>query len=208
MYGVHHMPQQNSLPIGQAAVVIGVAVSTLRRRDKENSFSPDCRTVGGHRRYHIDSIKKRFFSQSTSKEHRKTILYARVSGHDQKKDLETQSKALEDFALKQNFDYFELIKDLGPGLNCKKKGLKKLVDKIIRGEVERIILTHRDRLLRFGMDLLFQICAYHNTEIYILNDETTNDFNAKLVSEIIEIVTVSAARLYGKRSHQNRRKAA
>ncbi len=129
------------LSIGEAAAVKGVSIDTLRRWEKEGKIQ-SVRTQGGHRRYDIDTL-------IDFKENRKTIAYARVSSHDQKNDLERQALVLEAYCLHHGYN-FEIIKDLGSGLNYKKRGLQKLLQLIISEQIDRLVITNKDRLLRFG----------------------------------------------------------
>ena len=190
--------------IGQAAQMIGVAVSTLRRWEQEDKFAPASRTLGGHRRYLITAITTAFFPEAVEPE-KTTVAYARVSSHDQKGDLSTQIARLSLFCGEKDYP-FEIISDLGSGLNYQKRGLQKLLQMILRKEVGRLVLTHKDRLLRFGSGLLFQVCAHFGTEIIVLDDAPARDFNEELTSDLVEIITVFSSRLYGKRSHANRTK--
>jgi predicted site-specific integrase-resolvase len=194
------------LSIGQAAAVIGVSVSTMRRWDKNSSFPSMIRTQGGHRRYSLKAIRQIFFGESSVSESRQTtVLYSRVSSSDQLNDLERQAERLRTKAVTENWKILE-IRDQGSGINCKKRGLKKLLSLICNQKIIRVVLTHKDRLLRFGSELIFQICKEFGIDVVILDDYVAKDFNEELAAEIIEIITVSSARLYGKRSHQNRKR--
>ena len=194
------------LSIGQAAAVIGVSVSTMRRWDKNSSFPSMIRTQGGHRRYSLKVIRQIFFGESSVSESRQTtVLYSRVSSSDQLNDLERQAERLRTKAVTENWKILE-IRDQGSGINCKKRGLKKLLSLICNQKIIRVVLTHKDRLLRFGSELIFQICKEFGIDVVILDDYVAKDFNEELAAEIIEIITVSSARLYGKRSHQNRKR--
>ena len=192
------------LSIGQASIMIGVSVSTLRRWDYSKSFCPDFLTKGGHRRYSIVAIKK-YLGQIIDDQKKKVIAYARVSSHDQKEDLQRQVKRLS-IHCKSRFKNFEVIDDLGSGMNYKKKGLKKLLKLILSGQISKIILTHKDRLLRFGSELVFQICHYFGVEIQILDEDKNLTDEQVLAFDVLEIITVFSARLYGKRSHQNKKR--
>ena len=97
-----------------------------------------------------------------------TLNYARVSSHDQKEDLKRQAQVLEAFSAANGWQY-ETIQDLGSGLNYHKKGLQKLLKRIMQGDVPRLVLTHKDRLLRFGAELVFAVCEEFETEVVILN---------------------------------------
>ena len=95
------------------------------------------------------------------------------------------------------------IKDLGSGLNFKKKGLNQLINMILNNEISTLILNHKERLLRFGSEVLFKLCDFYNIQVIILNEEV-KDFNTDLTESVIEIMTVFCAKLYGKRSHKNK----
>ena len=96
-----------------------------------------------------------------------------------------------------------MISDLGSGLNYKKKGLQKLISNIINDKVERLVITHKDRLLRFGAELIFQICKEKDIEIMIINQSENSTFEEDLAKDLLEMITVFSARLYGSRSKKN-----
>ena len=98
-----------------------------------------------------------------------------------------------------------MIEDLGSGMNYNKKGLKRLIKLIIDAKVERLVLTHKDRLLRFGAELIFSLCEHFGTEVVIINRTEDTSFEEDLASDVLEIITVFSARLYGSRSHKNRK---
>lgn len=192
--------------IGKASEIIGVSVSTLRRWEEENRFIPSFRTQGGHRRYQMAAIYQNIIRKDNIDEviDKKTIAYSRVSSADQKLDLVRQGKRLERYCKDHGWSY-ELISDLGSGLNYKKKGLNKLIDLICTQRVSRLVLTHKDRLLRFGSPLLFKLCQFFGTEVIILDAEKNLSFEQELVTDVIELMTVFTARMYGKRSHRNKK---
>lgn len=138
------------------------------------------------------------------KQKKLTLAYARVSSHDQKEDLQRQKKMLEMFCSANGWQY-EVISDLGSGMNYHKKGLKKLLEAILEGQVGRLVLTHKDRLLRFGAELVFSICEAKNVEVLIMNRGENTTFEEDLAKDVLEIITVFSARLYGSRSHKNKK---
>lgn len=135
---------------------------------------------------------------------RKTIAYARVSSHDQKADLERQKQILEIYCSANGWT-FEIVSDLGSGMNYRKKGLRKLLSSIIDGEVGRLVVVHKDRLLRFGAELVFSICEAKSVEIVIINKGEDASFEEDLAKDLLEIITVFSARLYGSRSEKNKK---
>jgi putative resolvase len=187
--------------IGEAAKELGVRPETLRRWEAEGKIDPPERTPGGRRRY--DLAKLRGVAPRKAPSSRMTIAYARVSSPDQKEDLVRQVALLESFCTANGWTY-EVVQDLGSGLNYHKKGLRQLIRQIVSGEVGRLVLTHKDRLLRFGSELIFSLCEHFGTEVVIINASEEASFEEELVTDVLEILTVFSARLYGSRSHKNR----
>jgi putative resolvase len=189
------------IPISAAAKALGVSASTLRRWERYGKLKP-ARTVGGQRRYNLAELQPTRFS--VTPETRKSIAYARVSSHDQKTDLERQKQVLELYCASRGWT-FEVIADLGSGMNYQKKGLKKLLDDVLADKVGRLVLTHKDRLLRFGAELVFAICQAKNVEVVIINHGEDTSFEQELAGDVLEIITVFSAKLYGSRSHKNQK---
>ena len=98
-----------------------------------------------------------------------------------------------------------MIQDLGSGLNFQKRGLKKLIQNICSGKMDRLVLTHKDRLLRFGSELVFSLCEQFGIEVVIMNRSEESSFEDDLVQDVLEIITVFSARLYGARSRKNQK---
>ena len=193
------------LPIGQASKLLGVTIQTLRNWDKQGLLKPDEYTKGGERRYKLESLKNINKNIKFNADSLKTIAYARVSSNDQKDDLIRQVQVLELYCAKAGFNY-EIIQDLGSGMNYYKKGLTKLLNLILEGQVKRLVLTHKDRLLRFGAELIFAICEAKEVEVIIINKGDENiRFEEELAKDVLEIITVFSARLYGSRSKKNKK---
>lgn len=189
------------LSIGAAAKALGVSTSTLRRWEAAGRVVP-VRTEGGQRRYDLAALRPGLVHGASIV--RRTVAYARVSSHDQRADLERQKEVLELYCASQGWP-FEIVADLGSGMNYRKKGLKRLLDEILAGDVGRLVLTHEDRLLRFGAELVFALCEAKNVEVVIINQGIDTSFEEDLASDVLEIVTVFSARLYGSRSHRNQK---
>lgn len=187
--------------IGEASEALGVSITTLRRWEAAGKLIPE-RTIAGHRRYDLAKLKPETFH--AGKDERRTIAYARVSSHDQKDDLERQKQVLELYCAKHGWT-FEVLSDLGSGMNYHKKGLKRLLDDVVEGRIGRLVLTHKDRLLRFGAELVFAICEAKAVEVVILNQGEDTTFEEDLAKDVLEIITVFSARLYGSRSRKNQK---
>lgn len=185
------------VPIKEASAILGVSVDTLRRWEKEGKITSQ-RTDGGHRRYDVSSLVQ------TSAKILPTVCYARVSSHDQKDDLVRQSAVLEAWCKQHGYEAI-ILKDLGSGLNYKKRGLKTLLLLITQKEVSRLVVTHKDRLLRFGSELIFSLCEQFGVEVVILNRTDDSSFEEDLAKDVLEIITVFSARLYGSRSRRNQK---
>lgn len=186
------------ISISQTALLLGVSVVTIRRWNKLGKLN-STRSFGNHRRFFKNDILN-IINPNNNTLH---LGYARVSTHDQKKDLETQITRLESFI--QHNDHKMVISDLGSGLNYNKKGLSKLIDLIINSKVNTLYLTHKDRLLRFGSQLIFSLCAKFGTKIVIIDASQSISFEQELSQDVIELMTVFSARLYGKRSNKNKK---
>ena len=187
--------------ISVAAQALGVTPLTLRRWDESGRLKPDLVTEGGRRRYDLAKLQPELY-RAVDTQARKTIAYARVSSHDQNADLERQAQVLESYCAAQGWT-FEVVTDLGSGMNYRKKGLKRLLDDIVEDRIGRLVITHKDRLLRFGAELIFAICEAKGVEVVILNQGEDASFEEDLARDILEIITVFSARLYGARSRKN-----
>ncbi|HKY99557.1 MAG TPA: IS607 family transposase, partial [Rhabdochlamydiaceae bacterium] len=100
---------------------------------------------------------------------------------------------------------YEIIQDLGSGLNYQKRGLRKLIQSICSSKIDRLILTNKDSLLRFGAELIFSLCEQFGIEVVIINKNENSSFEDDLVQDVLEIITVFSARLYGMRSRKNQK---
>ncbi|MGG7603870.1 IS607 family transposase [Massilia sp. BKSP1R2A-1] len=187
--------------ITAAAKALGVSASTLRRWEAAGKLVPG-RTEGGQRRYDLAAIHPERYHGTLAP--RGTVAYARVSSHDQRADLERQQQLLELYCAAQGWP-FEVIADLGSGMNYHKKGLRKLLGEVLDGNVGRLVVVHQDRLLRFGAELVFAICQAKEVEVVIINQGEDRSFEEELATDVLEIITVFSARLYGSRRHKNQK---
>ena len=189
--------ERRFLKIGAAAELLGVSVETLRRWESTGELLPARKGPGGTRYYATADLLGLGDADAP------TICYARVSSHDQKADLERQHGMLESYCAAKGWRC-EVIKDLGSGMNYRKKGLQALLDKILRKQMRRLVLTHKDRLLRFGSELVFALCELQQIEVVIINKGEQPSFEEELAKDVLEIITVFSARLYDARSKKNR----
>ena len=183
------------IKIGEAAKLLGVTPQTVRRWEREGQVVPVRRSEGGTRYYDLKQLLGLKELETDL-----TVAYARVSSRDQKEDLKRQVERLELFCAAKGWSY-EVIQDLGSGINYRKKGLKQLLEKILNCQVKRVVLTHKDRLLRIGGELVFALCEARNVEVVIINQGEEPSFEEELVQDVLEIITVFSARMYGARAN-------
>ncbi|MDJ0717679.1 MAG: IS607 family transposase [Prochloraceae cyanobacterium] len=184
--------------IGEAAELLGVSIETMRRWEKSGELVPDRKTRGGTRYYEIGKLL------NAENNDYPTICYARVSSHDQKQDLDRQQELLEAYCAAKGWRT-QTIRDLGSGMNYRNKGLQKLLEMILQKKMKRLVLTTKDRLLRFGSELIFSLCELQGIEIVIIHKGEQPSFEEELATDVLEIITIFSARLYGSRSKKNRK---
>lgn len=188
--------------IKDASEYLHVAQGTLRRWEREGLIKPS-RTEGGHRRYSEEDLllllsKKGMISSSD----KYTIGYCRVSANAQKDDLQRQIDTVSNYCAAKGYQ-FKMISDIGSGLNYKKTGLNKLIELICTNQIDRIVINYKDRLVRNGFELIEKVCKMHNVSIEIINLTEDNNKN-ELVDDVLSIITVYSAKLYGSKSHKNK----
>lgn len=187
--------------IGEFADKIGVHIETLRRWDKEGTLKPAKVTEGGTR-YYSEQQYNEYCGRLPRNKKRVTILYCRVSTNNQKADLERQIESVKQYAYAKGYQ-FELVTDIGSGVDFEKKGFLYLVDKIIDCDVEKVVILSRGRLIQYGYKFVEHICEKTGTEIEII-DNTEEAEQKELIEDLIQIITVFDARLHGQTSKMTR----
>jgi excisionase family DNA binding protein len=183
----------NYVPPRVAATRLGVSTKTLERWLKDGKIE-GIFTQGGQRRYNLDSVIP--VRRGNPADERATLLYARVSSRGQKNDLSEQIEFLA-----ARYPDAEIITDIGSGLNFKRKGLQTLLDRVLTNTCKLVVIAHKDRLCRFGFDLISWICARQQTEILVLN-QTNLSPEREMVEDILAIIQVFSCRLYGLRKYK------
>ena len=135
-----------------------------------------------------------------TKRNKKVIGYCRVSSSKQKDDLERQIENVKTYMIAKGYS-FEIIKDIGSGINYNKKGLNKLIEMITNNEIEKIVVLYKDRLLRFGFELIENICNRYNCSIEIIDNAPKTE-EQELVEDLVQIITVFSCKLQGKRANK------
>ncbi|SHF08844.1 Predicted site-specific integrase-resolvase [Marinitoga hydrogenitolerans DSM 16785] len=186
--------------IKEFAKLIGKTPQTLRIWDEKGIFKPDHISEGGHRYYSEKQLNDFLKIKHNINKTKKTIGYCRVSSRKQKNDLERQIEYVKQYLIAQGKP-FEIITDIGSVINYNKKGLNELLDKIINEEIDKIVVLYKDRLLRFGFELIENIANKFGVTIEII-DNTEKTDEEELTEDLIQIITVFSSKLNGKRAHK------
>ena len=186
--------------INKFSKILGVSAQTLRNWDRNNKLHP----------HHVSSNGYRYYSQEQLNQvlnikpnlDRIVIGYCRVSSNKQKDDLERQIQNMKLYLNAQGKPY-EIISDVGSGINYEKKGLRELIKCISQNKVEKVVVFYKDRLLRFGFELVEYIASLYNCNIEII-DNTEKSEQQELVEDLIQIITVFSCKLQGKRAKRTK----
>lgn len=186
--------------IHEFSKLISRTPQTLRNWDKSGKLKPHHTGANGYRYYSHNQLKELLKIEDIPK---KVVGYCRVSSNKQKDDLQRQVENMRIYLDTLNVDY-EIVEDIGSGINYKKRGLRKLLKMINSKEVDKIIVFYKDRLLRFGFELVEYMANLNGCEIEVL-DSTEKTDEQELVEDLIQIVTVFSCRLQGKRANKTRK---
>ncbi len=189
--------------IHEFSKLIGRTPQTLRNWDKSNRLTPNHTGANGYRYYSHDQLKEVLNLEDDIIKNKQIIGYCRVSSNKQKDDLERQIENMKKYLNSLNTSY-EIITDIGSGINYKKKGLRELLKKINNKEVDKIVILYKDSLLRFGFELIEYMANLNGCEIEIL-DSTEKTQQEELVEDLIQIIAVFSCRLQGRRANRTRK---
>lgn len=188
--------------IHEFSKLVGKTPQTLRNWDKKGLLIPHHTGANGYRYYSHDQLKQ-VLNIKEDKKSKVIIGYCRVSSYKQKDDLQRQVENMKLYLDKQNKNY-EIIEDIGSGINYTKKGLRILLRKIVNDEVEKVVVLYKDRLLRFGFELVEYIANLYGCEIEVI-DSTEKTEQQELVEDLVQIITVFSCKLQGKRANKARK---
>lgn len=181
--------------------LIGVSPSTLRRWEGEGKLTPE-RTLGNQRVYTEDHLKIARNLKMGKYPHR-VIVYCRVSSSSQFGDLHSQVKAMEQFCLAQGVSMTDSIQEIGGGLNFKRPKFLQIIQWALQGEVKVLYVAHKDRLCRFGFELVEQILQWSGGTIIVANAETLSP-HEELTQDLLSIIHCFSSRLYGLRKYKTK----
>lgn len=190
--------------VSEFADRIGRSASTVRRWEREGLISSR-RTVSGQR-YFTETDVLAVLRPGFGTTPRGIVVYCRVSSSNQRKDLDSQVAAMEHFCSSRGLVVTEWVREVGGGMNFRRRKFLALLDKIIAGEISTVVVAHRDRLARFGFELIEWLATKHGCEIIVANQETLSP-QQELVEDLLAIVHVFSCRLYGLRRYEKQLKA-
>ena len=182
----------------QFGALIGKTVNTLQRWDRAGLLKAH-RTPTNRRYYTHDQYLE--YRGLKAKGTGTTIAYARVSTVAQKPDLQNQLAALRAYCQAHAIQVDEWVEEMGSGLNYQRKQFNRIMEEVELGRVQRLIVVHKDRLVRFGFEWFDAFCVRHGTDLLIINGNTLPP-EQELVQDLLSIVHVFSARLYGLRSYK------
>lgn len=197
------MVMENTISTGKAAKLLGVAVKTLQRWEREGRLIPVARTDSNRRLYTEKQIREFIGLRNAASEPTRLVAYCRVSSAAQKPDLANQRKVLEEFVVAKGLANVEFIEEVGGGLNFKRKRFLALMDEIGRREIKTLILAHRDRLTRFGFEWFEHFAKTNGCELMVLNQERLSH-EQEMVQDLMTIVHCFSSRLYGLRNYRKK----
>ena len=187
--------------IREFSKILGVSSQTLRNWDSKGKLHPHHTSSSGYRYYSEDQLNQVMNIKPNLD--KLVIGYCRVSSNKQKDDLEKQIENIKIYLNAQGKPY-EIISDIGSGINYQNKGLKALIERISQNRVEKVVVLYKDRLLRFGFELVEYVASLHNCNIEII-DHTKKSEQQELIEDLIQIITMFNCKLQGKHDNKARK---
>lgn len=182
------------------AKILNVTVRTLQSWDRQGLL-PALRTPAGRRWYSEEQINKFLNKENSQNSGKINIAYSRVSLRQQKNELENQENFIKNYVNGNGMIIEKYFSDIGSGLNYKRENFLKMIELVMERKVDKIFVTYKDRVVRFGFDFVEWICQRFGTEIVILNDKKTSPEN-ELVNDLISIIHIFSYRIYGLRKYK------
>jgi predicted site-specific integrase-resolvase len=175
---------------------LGISINTLRSYADKGKIDV-IKTKGGIRRYNIEKYIKDNVNNPIEIETTYRVCYCRVSSYSRKDDLDRQVAYMQ-----EKYPDFEIVTDVGSGINFDRKGLQKIIDYAIEGKLEKLAIAYKDILCRIGYNLVeYILTKYSNTEIIIDNDKSET-VNEEMSIDLMQIVTAYTAKINGMRSYK------
>ncbi len=198
------------LTIKEASEMLGLSPETLRNWERENKISPTY-TTGGHRRFpriEIEKLAGIYQEPKIPTQLNRVAIYCRVSSHEQKQkgDLERQIGRMTTEAVKRGCNIVSIFDEVGSGMNDNRKKLQKLFELVESRSIDIVLIEHKDRLSRFCFNYLVCYFQSYGVKIEVVEEVLGKSYEAELVEDILSLMASFSAKIYGRRSSQNRRK--
>ncbi len=185
------------ISIGKVSNYLGVSISTLRRWDEMNLFNSSFRTIGGHRRYELNTILE--ITGDKASENNIALGYARVSGHKQKKDLVNQINSIKNYSQMNNYSIGKVYSDIASGLNDNRINFLRLLKSIPLIRPKAVIITYSDRLARFGVNVIKLFCKVFSCKLITIFQKEDSNLETELAEGVIAVITSYAGRFHRQR---------
>lgn len=190
---------QDTYTVGEMAKRLHKTTRTLQQWDRDGKLVA-FRTPTG-RRFYTHTQLLEYFGEKPDSTAKTTVAYCRVSSQAQKPDLKNQRKALEEFCIAKGIAGVEFVEEVGGGMNFKRSKFRKIMSAVHAGEVGKIVVAHKDRLVRFGYDHLEWECKNAGCDILVLNSESLSP-EQEMVQDLMTIIHCFSSRLYGLRNYK------
>lgn len=192
----------------KASEILNVHIRTLYQWEQKGKIET-IRTPGNHRLYNVTKFLKYYNNENKNDENqsdensqteeRLHIAYIRVSSLGQKDDLERQRNYIS-----KRFPNHTIIEDIGSGMNLNKRGIKKIIHLAIEGKIEEVVVVHKDKLCRFGFELIEELInKYSNGKIIIINKDEKEEPETELVKDVLQIMNIFVAKMNGLRKYKD-----
>jgi len=194
------------ITLSKASELLSVSKWYIRRLSED--ILPVYKTQGGHRRYKESDVKSLIGELTEESNTDCVAIYSRVSSNDQKQkgDLIRQKERLYDYCTKNNYTVIESYEEVGSGMNDKRTKLKKMIKLSSEGKISKVIIEHKDRLTRFNYNMFVLFFEQLGVEVVCVEEILPKSFENELVEDMISLMTSFSAKIYGKRSHKNKKK--
>lgn len=199
--------EEKLMTIKQVCTALNVSIQTLRLWDESGKLSA-IRTVGNHRRYKQSDIYKLIGIDKPSEEVEESVaLYSRVSSGEQKTkgDLDRQNTRLTEYAAKKKYKVNYIFTEVGSGMNDSRAELHQLMKLAIERRITKVVIEHKDRLIRFNFNILKMFFESHNVEVEYVEEVLPKSYEAELIEDMLSLMASFSAKIYGKRSAGQRR---
>lgn len=198
------MINERLLSLEETSNILNISKNSLRKLSKEKL--PVIKTEGGHRRYKESDVKS-YLGIDTEEKENKVVVYARVSSHEQKSkgDLNRQKSRLLEYCVEKEYPVYKVFEEVGSGMNDKRSKLHQLFNLINEEKINKVIVEHKDRLTRFNFLIYESYFNSHGVKIEVIEKVLNKSFENELVEDILSLMASFSAKIYGRRSHKNKK---